>query len=247
VAFAINYTLDSPRLPGYPLQIQQCQEALRWIEQHASQFHIDTHRLVAYGGSAGAYLAAMVALLGPGEPGYTPVAAAVSLSGPLNPALAVASYRAGGPCRATGCTITYTALAHLGQFLGCNLQTCSNSLLTQASPVDHVVHGSPPFFLYNSGNEIIPASQATTMAQRLRANGVAVTLMILPGETHGPPSLLDVKEPITRFLAAHVPPAPAPGPRLLWFALGGAALVVIVVVSLLFVVRRRGRRPMALR
>jgi len=244
VAFAIGYTLDSPSRPGYPLQVEECQAALRWVEQHAHRFHIDVHRLVVYGGSAGGYLAAMVATLGPGRPGYAPVAAAVSLSAPLDPALLVQEYRAGAPCRPTGCAVTYTALNHLSWFLGCPLRRCAAALLSAASPVDHVTNRTPPFFLYNSADEVIPASQATAMEAALRREGVPVQLMVLPGESHGPPSLLDVKLPITSFLAAHVPPAPPPGHVWRWVVAGAATLAV--VTALLVLGLRRRRQPNAL-
>lgn len=244
VAFAVNYTLDTAKLHGYPLQVAECQEALRWMEEHAAEYHMDVHRLVVYGGSAGGYLAAMVAVLGPGKAGFSPVSAAVSISGPLNPDLLVQEYRAGGPCRPKGCAVTYDALNHLSWFLGCPLSTCPSRLLTQASPVDHVTKSSPPFFIYDSSEEIIPLSQATTMVDRLKAVGVPAQLDVIAGETHGPPSLLDIKSPVEAFLAAYVPPAPPSGSPWVWAIV--AVVLLCVVAALRVLLRRRSRRAGAL-
>jgi acetyl esterase/lipase len=239
-AFSIGYTLDTASLSGYPVQVEECQAALRWIERHAAEFHVDVHRLAVYGGSAGGYLASMLAVLGPGRPHYVPVAAAVSISGPDDPALLVKEYREHDACRPTGCAITYAALNHLSWFLGCPLDRCSARLLREASPVYHVTRQTPPFFLYNSSEEIIPLSQATTMQTALRREGVPVRLMVIPGTSHGPPSLLDVEKPIAKFLAAYVPNAPAP----VWpWAVGGIALAALLGGTLYFVFVARRRRP----
>ena len=251
VGFAIDYTLsgfvrgaplDSSFRHGYPLQVHECQQALRWIEDHARRFGIDRHRIVVWGGSAGGYLSAMVATLGPGRPGYVPVAAAVALSGPLNPLQLRKDYDAGERCRPTGCAIAELTLARFGWYLGCEIWKCSWRFLAEVSPVDHVTRHTPPFFIYNGTKEVIPLDQATTMAARLRADRVPVQLMVLPTEHHGPPSLEDVRIPIARFLAAHVPPPPPPGHVLRWVLIGVAAvLVALGVVALLFVRRRRQR------
>jgi acetyl esterase/lipase len=235
-AFSIGYTLDTPSRSGYPVQVEECQAALRWIERHAAEFHIDVHRLAVYGGSAGGYLASMLAVLGPGRPAYVPVAAAVSVSGPDDPALLVKESLEHYPCRPTGCAVTYAALNHLSWFLGCPLDRCSARLLREASPVYHVTRQTPPFFLYDSSDEIIPLSQATAMKTALQRAGIPVRLMVISGTSHGPPRLLDVEQPIAKFLAAYVLKGPAP----VWpWALAAIAAAALLVASLYFLTRRR--------
>lgn len=264
VAFSINYTLASPFQVGYPLQIQQCQAALRWMEQNASQYGVDIRRIAVYGGSAGGYLAAMVATLP--QPDVQPVRAAVSLSGPLDLTALIALVRAGAPCAVTGCAVTAAAEFHLDQYLGCSLLSCSPALIRAASPIDHVSPRSPPFFLYNSADEVIPVGQAGNMADRLRASHVPVQLMVLPGHHHGPPNLGLVAKPIAAFLAEYMRPLPpavasggTPSPAIRvrsvpsaavsggtpWWAVGvsvGGLSVVVVMVVVIFGLTRRARR-----
>lgn len=59
VAFAINYRLAPEHI--FPAQIEDCQEAVRFIVANAEKYAVDTERLGAIGYSAGGHL---VALLG---------------------------------------------------------------------------------------------------------------------------------------------------------------------------------------
>lgn len=58
-AFAINYRL-APRYP-FPAQIDDCRAAVKWIRDHAKEYHVDPARIGGIGYSAGGHL---VALLG---------------------------------------------------------------------------------------------------------------------------------------------------------------------------------------
>jgi acetyl esterase/lipase len=48
----------------FPAQIEDIKTAIRYLRKHSDQLRIDTSRITIMGGSAGAYLAAMVALTG---------------------------------------------------------------------------------------------------------------------------------------------------------------------------------------
>lgn len=64
VCFAIDYRLAPEH--KFPAQIEDCRAAVRWIRQHADDFHADAAKLGAIGYSAGGHL---VSLLGAtGEP-----------------------------------------------------------------------------------------------------------------------------------------------------------------------------------
>lgn len=77
----------SYRLSGegkFPMQIQDCKAALRYLAHHAGLFRIDPSRIAALGESAGAHLAVMLGLDTPeefngteGVPGPTPAIRAV--------------------------------------------------------------------------------------------------------------------------------------------------------------------------
>lgn len=54
--------LNSPE-GKFPLPLEQCNDALLWIVQHAQEFHADTKRLAVVGDSAGGNIAAALCLL----------------------------------------------------------------------------------------------------------------------------------------------------------------------------------------
>ena len=245
VAFAVDYTLDSASVLGYPLQIHECQAAFRWIQDHAGAYGIDRRRMAVFGGSAGGYLAAMVALLGPGRPGYARAAAAVSLSGPMDITAAVDALKAGKlPCPPRGCHVDKTASLHLQWLLGCVPLSCPASLLKEASPISHVTSPAPPFFLFNHASEAIPVTQATEMAAALRKAGVPVTILTPPGTKHGPNKLVDVAAPIGHFLSTYLPPEHGPSDGVLAGIAAGAAAVVGAAVTVgVRLHRRRSPTP----
>ena len=48
----------------FPMQIEDCKLAIRWLRAHAEQFALDTDRMVVMGESAGGYMAGLTALAG---------------------------------------------------------------------------------------------------------------------------------------------------------------------------------------
>ena len=51
----------------YPAQVQDLQLALLWLQNNATQYQLDLHRLNAWGYSSGAHLVAQVASVKPGQ------------------------------------------------------------------------------------------------------------------------------------------------------------------------------------
>ena len=62
VVFSINYRLSSQPNGRWPAQIEDVQEALKYIRANAARFRIDPDRIASLGMSAGGHLATMVAL-----------------------------------------------------------------------------------------------------------------------------------------------------------------------------------------
>jgi acetyl esterase/lipase len=62
VVFAINYRLSSRAWGKWPAQIEDVQNALKYVRAHAREFRIDPDRIASLGVSAGGHLATMVAL-----------------------------------------------------------------------------------------------------------------------------------------------------------------------------------------
>jgi acetyl esterase/lipase len=59
--FSIAYRLGAEG--GFPENIRDCRNAVRFIRKNAARFHIDPERILVTGGSAGGYLSLMVAMV----------------------------------------------------------------------------------------------------------------------------------------------------------------------------------------
>ena len=70
--FSIQYRLGEAG--GFPQNIRDCRNAVRFIRQNARRFNIDPNRIMMMGGSAGGHLSLMVAMVPEGFPdgGPTP-------------------------------------------------------------------------------------------------------------------------------------------------------------------------------
>lgn len=59
--FSIDYRLGKEG--GFPEEIRDCRNAIRFIRKNAARFNIDPERIGCYGGSAGSHLSAMCAVV----------------------------------------------------------------------------------------------------------------------------------------------------------------------------------------
>ncbi|MEI9960395.1 MAG: alpha/beta hydrolase [Limisphaerales bacterium] len=59
--FSIQYRLGESG--GFPQNIRDCRNAIRFIRQNAKRFNIDPNRIDVTGGSAGGHLSLMVAMV----------------------------------------------------------------------------------------------------------------------------------------------------------------------------------------
>jgi acetyl esterase len=169
VAFSVNYRL-APAHP-YPAAVDDVEAAVEWVRKHAKEYGVDSERVGALGGSAGAHLTGLLATVGKGslEKGHR-VAAAVSWSGPMDfVSLAPAA--------------TAAPDGSIPTFLGCTPDACPDTY-AEASPITHVDKTDPPMLLVNSTMELVPQSQADAMKAALDAAGVANQAIILPGQAH---------------------------------------------------------------
>ena len=226
VAFSINYRLDEPAV--FPAEIDDAQAAVRWVRSHAGEYGVDPSRIAALGESAGGHLTAMLATLD---------------SGPLDAGARIAVGAAWSP------PIDLVALAGsrgpswIGPLLSCNRESCTD-LLTRSSPMTHVDATDAPLYLANSTQELVPLSQAQTMAERLKAAGVDHQLDALAGNRHALDFRDDAWVPTLAFLERHLNPSAEAGSDSsgAWIA-GIAAGVLIAAVVLVVRARRRTGGP----
>lgn len=184
VAFSINYRLDEPSV--FPAEIDDVQAAVRWVRANASEYGVDPNRIAAIGESAGGHLTAMLATLGDGG---ARIRAGAAWSPPTD-LTALAGSRGDGWAR---------------PLLGCTRETCPDTL-GQSSPVNHVDGNDAPLYIAHSTDELVPLSQAQSMADKLKAAGVEHRLDVFPGSRHALDFRDDAWAPTLAFLETHLEP-----------------------------------------
>lgn len=175
---AVEYSTG--RRGRYPLPVQQVNSALAHIVTHAEQLGINPKRIVLAGDSAGAQIAAQVALLNT-DAGYARslgIAPAVSRDR-IKAVLALSGAYDIGSVDLDG---------DYGWFVRTVLWAYSGSRnflqderFRLASVTDHVGPAFPPTFL-SSGNGDPLAPQAERLAHKLRAFGVPVETLFFPDD-----------------------------------------------------------------
>jgi acetyl esterase/lipase len=173
---SIDYRL-APQNP-WPDQIVDVECAVRYLRAHASDLGIEPDRIAALGTSAGGQLVSLLATagdLGQWDVGSNPdvsdrVAAVVDEFGPSN-------------LTAPGWPHASSVFIHT--VFGADPGTDS-ATLKEASPVTYVAPDDPPFLIIQGTDDhVIPESQSTELAERLRSAGVPVDVVLVHGGQHG--------------------------------------------------------------
>jgi acetyl esterase/lipase len=162
----------------YPRPVEQVNAALGYIVRHASELGIDPERLILAGDSAGAQIAAQVALLTNDEI----YARALAIRPELPPGSIRALFLLSGAYDLGSIDLE----GDYGWFLRTVLWAYSGShdfmndeRFRLASVTDHVGAGFPPSFI-SSGNGDALAPQAVRLAEQLRMLDVPVDSLFFP-------------------------------------------------------------------
>ena len=195
VTISINYRLAPASI--FPAAIEDARDAVRWLrdDTQVEQYNLDPELVGAFGGSAGANLAALLAVEGSGDLDTgTRVAAVAELSGPID---LTAQGRMLG-----GLTTTFEQVQL--DYLGCRtLTNCPQA--EDASPLYDIDETDPPFFVGHSTNELIPLEQSEAFVAKLRDNGIATEFVTVEGPLHSIAMLDgDLRERIADFYAAEL-------------------------------------------
>ena len=226
--FSISYRLG--REGGFPQNIRDCRNAIRFIRQHAAQFHIDPDRIAVMGGSAGGYLSLLCALApedladgGPTE-GLQGVSARVCGAfgfiaptdfirfwdqGPED----VVKGQDGQPqFRAPDDKIPDDSRPRL-RLLFHGLTPDSESgraLYKKMSLTNYVRKNIPPLLIADGEKDpIVPGLHGKVLYEKLKGAGADVTYWMTPGGGHGFPSGKGFDELLDHFLdrCLHIAPA----------------------------------------
>jgi acetyl esterase/lipase len=174
VTVSISYRLAG--VAKFPAALQDVQDAVQWIREHAGAYGINPEKLALVGGSAGGHLA-MMAGFADDKPGPK-VQAIVNFYGPAD--LTTEYAREREECL---------------NFLGKSYQE-SPGLYHQASPRSHISRDDPPTLTFHGTiDSLVPVSQSDSLHQWLNRAGV-------PSEYHrlkGWPHTMDLSKKVNAY------------------------------------------------
>lgn len=166
--FSINYRL-APKY-RFPAAVEDVETAVRWVKAHAKEYKVDPRRIALMGESAGGHL---VSFVGTHARHDDRVAAVVSFYGPHDfEARALQS----------------KALKDSEQkFLGLTeLNNDALVALREASPINHVHKGMPPYLLiHGTKDAAVPYDQSPKMCEKMKQFGNSCEVFTVEGAPHG--------------------------------------------------------------
>jgi acetyl esterase/lipase len=217
--FSIQYRLGE--VGGFPQNIRDCRNAVRFIRQNAKRFNIDPNRIMVTGGSAGGHLSLMVAMVPEGFPdgGPTPelegVSAEVCGSFSFIPPTDFVRFWRQGPddvitnqdgkisFRGADDKIPYDSRPRLRVlFHGITPDTDEHqALYTQMCPIGHVRADVPPLLICDGERDpIVPGLHGKALYEKLAAVGADVTYWMTPEGGHAFPGGAGFEKILDGFL-----------------------------------------------
>ena len=178
VCVTINYRL-SPKAT-WPDHLVDCKRALAWVHEHIAEYGGDSSFVAVSGGSAGGHLAALVGLTA-GEARYQPgFETGVTRVDACVPFYGVYDFTNRDGLWGKG----------FGAFLERSVMKAKRAehpeLFRDASPMDQVHDGVPPFMVTHGGNDtLVPVQEARRFSALLRESSAGpVVYAELPGAQH---------------------------------------------------------------
>ncbi len=204
--FSINYRLGAPG--GFPQNIRDCRNAIRFLRKNAARFNIDPDRMDVSGGSAGGHLSLMVAMVpedfadGGPAPGLEGVSTRVSGSfSYIPPTDFVRFWRQGVEDAVTNADgkvvfrpvdpkIPFDVRPHLrALFHGVAPDTQEHiALYDRMCPIGHVHQGLPPLLICDGEKDpLVPGLHGKALFEKLSATGAGATYWMTLNGGHGFP------------------------------------------------------------
>jgi acetyl esterase/lipase len=175
VVVCIDYR-HAPEFP-FPAQIQDAFAALRFMNDNAEQYRINTDQVFGFGYSAGGHLISLLATTSEAD-WFAPE----DLDPNRTPCPALKAVVAGGaPCDFDWIDQDSTALTY---WLSAT-KAQDAELYRRASPICHVSKNTPPFLLFHGCDDwLVPPQCADRMADALSRHGVQCEVNRLKGCGH---------------------------------------------------------------
>lgn len=181
VLASINYRYSTEAI--FPAQLQDCNQAIEFLYQHAAQYHIDKNRIAVIGFSAGGHLASLLGLSANnnvkdfypgGSSPHFKIKCVLDFYGPSD-LIAMASRpdTSATPGRdPVSILLGHTPIER-------------PDVARKASPVSYVDEDDPPFFIVQGEkDESVPNTQSRLLSSWLTVTGVKNQLTVVPGAPH---------------------------------------------------------------
>jgi acetyl esterase/lipase len=182
----------------FPDPVEDVRLAMAFFRDHADEYEFDPNKVAAVGSSAGGYLVAMLATIGPDDD----LGVTAELSARDTRPNAVVCY-----CPVTDLHEAGRRGQGARKFLGATEEE-DPELYCTASPIDRVSGAEPPFlFLQGDADPTTPQDEVAALCEKLRQSGDPHEMVVLRGAVHGfgygvstPPQEESVRH-VERFLA----------------------------------------------
>ena len=170
VCVAINYRLAPKHI--FPAQLDDCREALQWMQKNADEIKLDSNRIAGYGYSAGAHLACLMGLMDPEKLSAEKGDAGIRLK---------AVVAGGAPCDFRELPPKNTTLAY---FLG-GSRSEKPEVYRAASPAAFASTDDPPiYFFHGEKDALVPLRSPALLSQSLKTLKVRAELETIPNKGH---------------------------------------------------------------
>lgn len=183
VVASINYRLAGEA--HFPAAVQDVKSAVRWLRTHATDYNIDTTRVMLWGAEAGGQIAALagtscgVNVLEPAADAKSkaPMASdcvqgVIDWAGPVD----LASWEPNAGHEPDAGTPT-----PLGGYMGCEPSDCAPGVIKAASPLSYVNTMTPAFLIQQGATDaLVPVSQSRALYDALQGLHVPSTLVVYP-------------------------------------------------------------------
>ncbi len=178
---SIDYRYSTTAI--FPAQIQDCNEAVEYLYEHAAEYKIDKNRIALIGFSAGGHLASLMALSNnndvkefypPGKKINFNIKCAFDFYGPSDLVMLATNPD----------TSVNNKQNPVSLLLGA-MPVDRPDLAKIASPVNYVDKNDPPFLIVQGEkDQSVPNTESKILSSWLTLAGVPNTLIIVPGAPH---------------------------------------------------------------
>ncbi|MGN0747646.1 MAG: alpha/beta hydrolase fold domain-containing protein [Aristaeellaceae bacterium] len=189
---AVEYRLSGEAI--FPAAVLDVRKAVRFLREHAAQYHIDPDRLISIGGSAGGNLAAMLGMnipngLFPGESADIAYAAEPFVIGAVDQFGPIAFKTMDDQARANAISIVEHDLPHSAEsrYLGIPIAQACQPLCDQASPLTYASEKMSPMLVqHGTADRLVPYQQSEEFVKALQEKelGDKVRFTPLKGADH---------------------------------------------------------------